>query len=177
MPERMFAVAVRDGDALFLWIRIRRAVDGDLYYVFPTGRQEPEWKKWNPHGSLHKDGRLHHKSFDRKLSLQKGQKPDSNFKDTVNWITRGIASDEPRAFGVICGPAQFSEVMEVPVSILSPKKWETYVSVDLTEPHGSASINTSDGQILAQHTFEDSIPWILVSVVSKPLPSRTGSAQ
>jgi hypothetical protein len=170
MMERMFAVAIRDGKDLFLWIRIRRAVDGDLYYATPTGRPGPEWKKWNPHGSLHKDGHSHHKSFGQKIFPKKGQRPDSNFKGTVNWISLPTASREPRAFGVICDPAKFSEVMEVPVSILSPKTYETYVSIDLTEPDGSPSINTSDGQILAQQRFKDSIPWILVSVVLKPLP-------
>lgn len=171
--ERMFAVAIRDGKDLFLWIRIRRAVGGDVYYMLPTGRQEPGWKKWNPHGSLHKDGHFHHKSFNKKIFSKKGEKPDSNFKGPVNMITRPIALDEPRAFGVICAPTEFSEVMEVPVSILSPKKYETCVSVDLTEPDGPPSNNTSDGKILAQHAFKDRIPWILVSVVFKPLPSHT----
>jgi hypothetical protein len=170
MIERMFAVAIRDGKDLFLWIRIRRAIDSDVYYMLPTGRQDPGSKKWNPHGSLHKNGRSHHKSFDQKIFPKKDQKPDSNFKGSVNMITVPTASDEPRAFGVICEPAEFSEVIEVPVRILSPRKHKTNVSVDRTEPDGSPSINTSDGQILVRQGFKDSIPWILVSVVFKPLP-------
>jgi len=166
--DRMFAVAIRDGDDLFLWIRIRRAADGDIYYIFPTGREGAEWKKANPHGSLHKDGTLHHKSFNRKMSRKRIQKPDANFKGPVNFVTRPIASNEPRLFGVICNPAEFDEVMEVPVGILSAKRYETHVSIDVTESGGSPSLNTSDGQILAQHTFQDSLPWILVSVVCKP---------
>ncbi|SRR6266496_353226 len=44
ITEKMFAVAVRDGADLFLWIRIRRAASG-IYYVFATGREEePDWK-------------------------------------------------------------------------------------------------------------------------------------
>ena len=50
--EKMYAVAVRDGADLFLWIRIRRAVSG-IYYMIPTSRDEPDWKQWNPHGSQH----------------------------------------------------------------------------------------------------------------------------
>ena len=42
--------------------------------------------------------------------------------------------------------------MEVSASILSPKKYETQVSIDLTELHGSPSINTSYGQIVAQYS-------------------------
>jgi hypothetical protein len=80
MTERMFAAAVRDERDLFLWIRIKRARLGDIYYMFPSGRGEPEWKKWNPHGSHHKHGRRHHKSFDQKILAEQRQKPDSAFK-------------------------------------------------------------------------------------------------
>jgi hypothetical protein len=88
--ERMFAVAVRDAEDLFLWIRIRRSPRGDIYYIFPTGRSGPEWEKWDPHGSYHEDGRSHHKSFDQKLFPQQGQKPpapesDSNIHANLNF--------------------------------------------------------------------------------------------
>ena len=79
--ERMFAVAVRDRNDLFLWTRLRRAAGTDIYYVLPTGREhDPKWKKWNPHGSWHKDGRVHHKSFNRKIFPSEQQKPDAQFK-------------------------------------------------------------------------------------------------
>ena len=104
--ERMFAIAVRDGDDLFLWVRLRRAARNDIYYVLPTGREDDaEWKEWDPHGSWHQDGSLHHKSFNRKmLPAESRQKPNVEFKGTHNLITRGIASDEPRALGVAMRP-------------------------------------------------------------------------
>jgi hypothetical protein len=166
MMERMFAVAIRDEKNLFLWLRIRRAPEGDVYVMLPTGRQTAEWKKWNPHGSQHKDGHFHHKSFDRKLIAQERQKPDCNFRGTENLITRPIASDEPRAFGVICNPAEFSGVLEVPANMLSTKKYEMSISIDLTEPD-SPPIITPGSRIVAQRAFNDSIPWILVSVFLK----------
>src|SRR5215831_3067689 len=128
--ERMLAIAVRDGADLFVWIRLRRAARTYIYYVLPTGREhDPEWKKWNPHGSWHRDGRLHHKSFDKKLlPAEQRQNPDDEFKGTHQLINRGIASDEPRAFGVSCDPTKFSEVVEIPVGILSVKHYETYTS-------------------------------------------------
>ncbi len=143
ITEKMFAVAVRDGTDLFLWIRIRRAESG-IYYVFATGREEEaEWKKWNPHGSQHKDGRFHHKSFDHKVfPPEQRQKPDADFKGTEQLVTRPIAPDEPRLVGVICDPAKFDAVLEVPVSILSAKKYETYVAVDLTEPDGQGNYHS-----------------------------------
>jgi hypothetical protein len=162
--ERMFAVAIRDAEDLFLWIRIRRSRRGDIYYMFPTGRSGPEWKKWNPHGSHHKDGRSHHKSFDRKMLSQRRQKPDSHFKGTECLIARPIARNEPRAFGEICNPTEFAEVMQVPATILSNETYKTYTSIHLTEP--GRSVTDPGVEVLAQRTFDDSIPWIVVSVYS-----------
>jgi hypothetical protein len=162
--ERMCAVAVRDGTDLFLWFRIKRGASGDLYYVIPTGRAEPEWKKWDPHGSLHKDGRSHHKSFDCKALPKTGQKPDVNFKGTESWVTRPISSDEPRTFGVICKPAEFSDVMEIPVEMLSPKKYETFISIDVSEPGGEPILTMPDRKIIKQHSFDDAVPHVLVSL-------------
>ena len=49
--------------------------------MIPTARPGPEWKRWNPHGSLHKDGVFHHKSFNRKFDpAQIIQKPDASWK-------------------------------------------------------------------------------------------------
>src|SRR5260370_33511364 len=61
--EQMIAVAVRDEEDLFLWLRIRRARSG-IYYMIPTGRTGPEWKKSDPHATAHQDGRSHRKSYD-----------------------------------------------------------------------------------------------------------------
>ncbi len=102
--ERMFAVAIRDGVDLFLWIRLRRSKTGDIYYMFPTGRTGSDWERWDPHGSLHKDGRFHSKSYGQKIFPQQRQKPDSNFKGTLQLVTRPIASGEPRKFNVRCNP-------------------------------------------------------------------------
>ena len=166
--DRAIAVAIRDSGDLFLWIRIRRSVRGEIFYAVPTARQKVENKEWNPHGSLHKDGRLHHKSFDKKLTVRQSQPPGAGFKGSENMILRPIASHEPRAFGVLCDSAEFSDVMEIQAGKLSPKKYETYISVDLTEPGGLPSINTSDGLIIDQRSFKDSVPWIMISVVLKP---------
>jgi hypothetical protein len=87
-----------------------------------------------PHGSWHKDGNLHHKSFNKKLQAGSQQQPNAEFKDTRNMITRGIASDEPRAFGVHCDPRKFSDVMEIPASVVSQKRYETYTSIDVSDP-------------------------------------------
>src|SRR5262245_22169013 len=167
--ERTFAVAVRDRNDLFLWTRLRRAAGTDIYYVLPTGREhDPKWKKWDPHGSWHKDGRVHHKSFDRKIFPTERQKPDAEFKGTYNLITRGISSDEPRLFGVPCDPTEFSEIMEIPAGILSPKypDYETHMSIDVSEPGLQPLLMGGSENILCQHIFDDAIPHITVTVFS-----------
>jgi len=168
--ERMFAVAVRDRNDLFLWTRLRRAAGTDIYYVLPTGREhDPKWKKWNPHGSWHKDGRVHHKSFNKKIFPAERQKPNAEFKGTYNLITRGIASDEPRTFGVPCDPTEFSEIMEIPVGILSPKHYETHMSIDVSEPGLQPLLMGGSENILSQRIFDDTIPHITVTVYSFPI--------
>lgn len=171
----MFAVAVRDGQDLFLWLRIRRAKLGDIYYVIPADRSGPDWKKWNPHGSHHRDGRRHHKSFGQKILAEQRQKPDSDFIGSETLITRPIASHE-RAFGGICDPDEFFEVMEVPASILSSKTYETYISIDLTEPDFPPII-TALGKVVAQRAFRDAPPWIWVTVTNNPLPTNLGAPE
>jgi hypothetical protein len=171
--ERMLAIAVRDGADLFLWIRLRRAARTDIYYVLPTGREnELEWEKWNPHGSWHRDGRLHHKSFDQKIfPAEPRQKPDAEFKGTYNLLTRGIASDESRAFGVRCDPTKFSEIMEIPAGILSPKHYETHTSIDVSEPSLKPLLMGGAEEILLQRIFDDAIPHITVTLYRWPVSS------
>jgi hypothetical protein len=151
-------------------LRLRRAAGTDIYYVVPTGReQDPKWEKWNPHGSWHKDGRVHHKSFNKKFLPAERQKPNAEFKGTYNLITRGIASDEPRLFGVPCDPTKFSEIIEIPVGILSPKHYETHMSVDVSEPGLQPSLMGGSENILSQRIFDDAIPHITVTVYSFPI--------
>lgn len=158
------AVAVRDGDDLFLCHRIRRSPTGEIFHMTVTGREdEREWKKWNPHESLHKDGTYHVKIFDKKHFTQKRQVPDSDFSNTESFPTQGLASHEPRARGVPCELVEFDAAMEIPVELLSAKQYETYLAIDLTEPDGPP-ILPNGSQILAQRRFDDAVPEILVTV-------------
>ena len=167
LANRIYAVAVRDGADLFLILRIRRSQNGDIYTMIPTGRNNDEWKKWNPHASYHADGQYHHKSFDRKMLQRQEQVPDTGFTGTINLMTRPIAANEPRAFGVLCKTAEFSEVFEIPVFEVTSDKYRTHISVDLVEP-GGKEIVTPRAKVLRQAVFKDAIPWILVTLFENP---------
>ena len=77
--------------------------------------------------------------------------------------TMGIASYEPRETHIPCKTEAFDELFEMPVSELRPEQYHTFFSVDLTEP-GGHSIIYPGAKILRQTIFQDSIPWILVTL-------------
>jgi hypothetical protein len=167
MQERMFAVAIRDGQDLFLWLRIRRSKRGEVFCMLPTGSEDK--LKWNRHLSYHKNGNVHYKSLGKKRFSLTGQKPDADIRGTTPPFAWDIRSDSLQDFGVICNPKEFCDVMEVPAALISPANpRDTFVSVQLTESDGQADI--ADGcQILRQQAFNDAIPVILVSVCANPL--------
>ena len=87
--------------------------------------------------------------------------------------TMGIASDEPRATNTLCKAADYAEVFEIPVSELRPEMYRTFVSVDLMEPGGKPIISPG-GEILRQAIFQDSIPWIHVTLFdTQPIAQGT----
>src|SRR5262245_34814768 len=56
--DTRFAISVRDGADLWLFLSLKRDRKGNVYVFWP--RDDPEW---NPHASHHASGRAHHKSF------------------------------------------------------------------------------------------------------------------
>jgi hypothetical protein len=156
--SRMYAVAVRDGHDLFLFCRIHRAVTGDVYVIPP--RPVP---KWNPHVSYHASGQYHVKNYDHPYHISHWQRPDANFKSTRNMSTMGIAASEPRITNAPCKVEDYTEVFEIPSSDLRPEMYYTLLSVDLTEAAGRPII-TPGARILRQAIFQDTVPWIMVTL-------------
>lgn len=157
--KHVYAIAVRDGKELFLFLSICRDQQGNVYVNFPRD-YEPDWK---PHSSFHASGQHHQKSFGRKEFVRHRQKPDVNFRGVENVVTTGIASDEPRALNIPCQSASFEGVFEILLSDLRPEKYRTLVSVDVSEPHGNPII-TPGANVIRQAVFRDTVPWILVTL-------------
>ena len=156
--RKMYAVAVRDGHELFLFCRVNRSVTGDVYVVPP--RPDPNW---NPHVSYHASGQYHVKNSAQPYHVSHWQKPDATFLGTHNMGTMGIASHEIRITNAPCKVEDYTEVFEIPIGELSPEIHRTFVSLDLMEPSGEPII-TPGGKILRQTIFQDSIPWIVVTL-------------
>ena len=159
---RKYAVAVRDGKDLFLFLSICRAPQGDVYVNFPRDC-EPDWK---PHSSYHASGQHHQKSFGHKALVRHRRKPDVNYRGTENVVTTGIASDEPRAVNTPCEPASFEGVFEIPLSDLRPDKYRTFVSVDISDREGEPII-TPGAKVIRQAAFQDAFPWVLVTLFKR----------
>lgn len=157
--SKSYVVVVREGNELFLFLRIARNKKGESFVMFPR-----EDKAWNPHASLHADGTHHQKSFDRKFAVRKTVKPDGELSETVNLVTIGIAADEPRKINTPCGIDQFSEVFEISPSDLRPERYRTNISIDLIPQNGEAIVPKSC-RIIRQHIFQDDgLPSIMVTL-------------
>lgn len=163
MTETMIAVAVRDGEDLFLSLRVKRNDRGEIFVLLPTGETEPGSKRWNAHWSYHEDGWVHYKSFGKPRFRTKGQEPDANFTGTAPPLILYI---EPDHLDELCNPTEFSDVMEIPIDRLRNK--ETGLSIDLTAPGDQPNIA---GPILQRSEFKDTIPWIVVTLYRVEVPS------
>jgi hypothetical protein len=124
--EFKYAVAVREGDDLWLVLWVRRLPKGEFFVIRPMRDRE-----WTPHTSYHLDGTLHMKSHNRKaLTPRKRQPLTGTFRGAVDL---GIESGYvPKGVGAICDPAAFSGVVEVPSGTLGPRHGA--VGVVLVEP-------------------------------------------
>jgi hypothetical protein len=151
--EFRYAVAVPEGDNLWLTTWVRRAAKGDVYVLIPRTDGV-----WNPHASYHRDGTAHAKSYNHKMSLSKKQPLTAAFKGSENLGM--FLGHSPKNVGAICDPSMFSKVIEVPPGILGPK--DGFVAVDLVEP-GCDPIDLYNPVILTQ-VFKDSTPWIVIRV-------------
>jgi hypothetical protein len=169
--RKLLAVAVRDGDNLFLVFTVHRSEAGDVYVNFPRD-QDPDWK---PHASYHASGQHHQKSHNHKMSMTPRQKPDRMFRGNHNIVTTGLSSDEPRKINAPYDPNEFDNLFEIPITDIRPEKYRTSLSFDLAEKSGGPTI-LPGAKILHQFKIADREPWILVTFFETP-PVKTKSRQ
>ena len=151
--EKLYAVAVRDGDNLWLVLWVRRSGKGEFFVMVPRTK-----KGWDPHTSYHRDGTFHAKSFDHKHTIQQRQPLTGEFRGTEHLGAYGGYG--PKSVGAICDPSAFAGVVEVPSGILGPKHGS--IVVDLVEP-GHEPISWPFKEI-ARQIFNDDVPWIVIRV-------------
>ncbi len=162
--EHRYAVALRDGDDLWLTLWVRRSRKGEFFVMHPVGDRD-----WDPHTSYHLDGTLHTKSYDCKvLPPLKRQPLTGQFRGTVDL---GInAGHAPKGVGAICDPTAFSGVVEVLPGVLGPKHGA--VAVALTEPGHAPPDYTWGYSVVVQTVFDDIAPNVVITILKqKPFKS------
>jgi len=162
--DRRYAIAFKDGAALWLCLWIRRSAKGDYYVLPPLGEPHD-----NPHASYHRDGQYHHKNHDYASGRRKRQPPNAGFRGTENVILTPVSAREVRATNSVCDPQGFSDMLEVPIGHIDPGSTNIGTSrivIDLVEP-GETPPPEPGCALIAEKRFTDHVPHILVTVWRK----------
>jgi hypothetical protein len=162
-PMQKIAIAVRDAE-LFLMATVVRSAATDVYVNWPRDHVV----EWKPHTSYHASGQHHQKSFGKALDVRKEQKPGVTFKGTRTVVSFGLASGEHTAVNVRCAPKDFGAVFEIPIAIVRPEKYSTWVYVDLVEP-GVDPLLFPGAMVLKQEAYKDAEPWIVLTFFEIPI--------
>ena len=161
-----YAVAVRDGFSLFLFLWVKRSKAGDFYLIL----HRPHDPKINAHASYHADGQFHVKTHDMSgrnkfMYLQK-QKPDQNFVGTENLQEQTITLANVRSIGDDCDPNNFSEVFEIDASQLETKTF-IRVTADLVSNNYGPNL-VPNARIVKQSKFRHSSPFLVLTLYEMP---------
>lgn len=152
--EYRYAVAIEDGESLWLTLWVRRSPKGEFFIMLPRGDRE-----WNPHTSYHVNRNLHVKSHGHKFSVQERQPLAGEFKGVVG--LGAYYGHGPKGAGAVCDPDAFTGVVKVPSGVLGPVHGG--VSVDLFEP-GCELPQAPWKNIAAQQIFRDVVPHVAITV-------------
>jgi len=158
--QEKYAIAIQDGDQLFLFLNITRGEQGDVYVNF--NERHPNHK---PHSSYHASGQRHHKGNYRILLPRRMfQKPDEKFENSENIITTSIRRGDGRAWGIICRPEVYQDLMIINDSTIFGE-FGLQLSIDLFESGTLPSGYVNCGiDIIQQGMFRNEIPKIAVTL-------------
>jgi len=132
LGEQRYAVAIRDGSALWLTLWIRCKPKDDVIIMYPRADRD-----WQPHASYHASEWFHQKSFGvaSPFTRQKRQPLTAAFRGSEHLGTHG---GHGTSSGADCDPNAFDAVVEVEPGILGS------VGVDLVEPGYEATWSRDD---------------------------------
>ena len=154
--DTMYAVAIRNGNGLWLLARIRRSRSG-VYFLMQ--RDDPDW---DPHASYHQDGTSHVRSYEWTHFETQRQKPDASFRGVETVFAMAIQPGEAALYKIPCDAGKFNHVFEIPIEQF-PRGEHHTLSVDLVEP-GKTAAPEPWKEIVVQKSFQDAAPWILATL-------------
>lgn len=162
--EKMYAIVIaRPRGERRLLARIRRSPKGEIFVIWAEDESPDNPARGaDPHASYHASGRLHYKMSRAIAFIKNLQAPSRNFR----WNQPIVVTNANRALSptlpVLSG--QFDDEIEISVDLISGNPNQS-IAVDLTEPGvPPANVNRTD-RVLAEKTFDDDVPWIIVRLV------------
>ena len=154
--EHRYAVAVREGNDLWLTLWVRRSRKGEFFVMHPVGD-----RNWDPHTSYHLDGTVHMKSYGGKVTSQKRQPLTGPFHGAVDLgINAGYA---PKSLGAVCDPSMFSGSVEVPSGVLGPRHGS--VAVAVVESGHAPPDHTWGYTVFSETVFHDTEPNVVITIL------------
>ena len=164
MPSKTtkYAVAVRDGADLWVFLSVERQPKGDVYIFWPSPN--------TPHASYHRSGRAHMKSGDKTPDMstfivRHRQPPTATFSGTEQIFTTPIWLGGARAMQHACRVASYrGGVCEIPAAEISPTQvnCQTAVAVDLVAPGAPPSVPATTG--IRRCVFTNTEPHLSVTL-------------
>jgi hypothetical protein len=158
--EIRYAVAVRDGEDLWLHSIIKKTYRGDVYDFWPHGNVEGGWT----HASYHVDGTVHIKHRGKRpLPGLNQQRLDASFRGVEPLFTTPIYVSALRGSGRKCDLSDFANVFEIAATDLPELPGTPFqLQTDLVEP-GKSEYPMGWTKRL-QKKFNDRTPWIVVTL-------------
>ena len=153
----MYAVAVDDAGELRLWCRIKRAVQGDIYYLVPGFDPSA-----NTHVSYHVSGRRHLKSYEWKHFAAGLQAPGAGFQGAVSVFAQAITDAWIIGSKPLNRREKFSQIFAIDKQLLTLGEPHT-LTLDAVAAGGEA-LPGAWKEVVAQRRFDDAIPELLVTL-------------
>lgn len=169
-----YAIAAKhEGGRLCLFLRIVRAPSG-VYVVFAAGQHRPGIgrKAYDPHSSWHRDGRVHHKSYDRAWTRQRQRQSLDGFRGAEPFVATPVDQMVVPALPE-CDPAAFTEVLEISVASLDVAPSRQKIHVDLVAAGSPPPVVGFGERPRKRWWLEDASPSIVVSLYEFPPFERT----
>jgi hypothetical protein len=153
--EARYAVALEEGNALWLALWIRHSAKREFFVLYP--RRD---RRWNAHTTYHASGWYHSKSHGGTLLPDRQRQPISNAFRGIECLGE-FSGYGPKSVGAVCDPADFTDVIRVPARVLGPK--HGVISVQLLEP-GLKPPVAQTYPLVVERVFRDCVPCLAVSV-------------
>lgn len=165
MNVRRFGIVINHADGTQrLFGTVSRSDKGDVYvnWIVDEPPRRSIVPPWKPHASYHASGQVHSKSHNHTAIKKIRQVPGPTFKG--NEPVEATNSDRALSASLPVVTETFDDKLEIDVSLISGLTSQA-IAVDLVEPGISPSQLTGNDVVLAQKTFSDQIPWIVVRLV------------